>query len=73
VTYTPVVADAGKWLIVDVTPASYDTVVGTVVSDTSDAAVTDAITVTLRVTESVIVGIAISDNPRNSECVHHRL
>jgi hypothetical protein len=39
VTYTPVVADAGKWLIVDVTPASYDTVVGTVVSDTSDAAV----------------------------------
>jgi hypothetical protein len=37
-------------------------VVGTVVSDTSDAAVTDAITVTLRVTESVIVGNGIDNS-----------
>ncbi|MFJ7311463.1 hypothetical protein ACIQVE_01580 [Pseudomonas sp. NPDC098747] len=31
-TYTPVAADAGKYLMVEITPASYDTVAGTMVS-----------------------------------------
>ncbi|MFJ7311464.1 hypothetical protein ACIQVE_01585 [Pseudomonas sp. NPDC098747] len=31
-TYTPVAADAGKYLMVEITPASYDTVAGTMVT-----------------------------------------
>ncbi|WP_343529572.1 hypothetical protein [Yokenella regensburgei] len=41
-TYTPTAEDAGKWLIIDITPASYDTVVGNVVSDTSNVSVPSA-------------------------------
>ncbi|WP_343530136.1 hypothetical protein [Yokenella regensburgei] len=41
-TYTPVAEDAGKWLMIDITPASYDTVVGNVVSDTSNVSVPSA-------------------------------
>ncbi|MDA8486286.1 hypothetical protein NNO07_24740, partial [Pseudomonas resinovorans] len=35
-SYTPAVGDAGKWLVVEVTPASYDTVVGTPVTAISE-------------------------------------
>ncbi|MDA8486887.1 hypothetical protein NNO07_27865, partial [Pseudomonas resinovorans] len=34
-TYTPAASDAGKYLVVEVTPASYDTVVGTPVTAVS--------------------------------------
>ncbi|WP_343529573.1 hypothetical protein [Yokenella regensburgei] len=45
-TYTPTAEDAGKWLIIDITPASYDTVVGNVVSADSSVAVAQPITIT---------------------------
>ena len=38
-SYTPVATDAGKWLVFEVTPRSYSTVVGSVVSAVSSAAV----------------------------------
>ncbi|MFJ7311522.1 hypothetical protein ACIQVE_01940 [Pseudomonas sp. NPDC098747] len=44
-TYTPVAADAGKYLMVEITPASYDTVVGTMVSAVS-AQIVSSLTIT---------------------------
>ncbi|MDA8486361.1 DUF1566 domain-containing protein [Pseudomonas resinovorans] len=38
-SYTPVSGDAGKWLVLEITPASYDTVIGTPVSTVSSVAV----------------------------------
>ncbi|MFJ7313479.1 hypothetical protein ACIQVE_12040 [Pseudomonas sp. NPDC098747] len=44
-TYTPDAADAGKYLMVEITPASYDTVVGTIVSVVS-AQIVSSLTIT---------------------------
>jgi hypothetical protein len=46
-TYTPVAADSGKWLVIEITPASYDTVVGTPVTEVSAQPVYGLLTVTL--------------------------
>jgi hypothetical protein len=40
-SYTPVAADANKWLVVEITPASYDTVVGVPVTAVGTPAVSN--------------------------------
>ncbi|MFJ7311521.1 hypothetical protein ACIQVE_01935 [Pseudomonas sp. NPDC098747] len=46
-TYTPVAADTGKYLMIEITPASYDTVVGTMVPAVSAQPLLSPLTVTL--------------------------
>lgn len=52
VSYTPVGADQGKWLVVEITPASYSNVVGTPVTAVATAIVTGSAPVATNVTVS---------------------